>query len=90
MLYSTLKMVLLPTNIVLIGDMVFARYFLHPAAASLPPPDQVRLMHVVMCRFFNMVLMADRLALDSGLCWVPVNSGVGVAIFAVTLVGSSC
>jgi uncharacterized membrane protein len=46
--------------------MVFAHFFLRPATASLEPPVRVRLMHDVLGRFFQAVLVASLLTLVSG------------------------
>src|SRR5450830_304217 len=67
MFYATLKTIHLLSVIVWIGGMVFAQFFLRPAAATLEAPERVRLMHDVLGRFFNAVLVAAGLALASGL-----------------------
>lgn len=66
MLYSLLKTLHLLTVIVWIGGMVFSHFFLRPALAALEPAVRVRLMHDVLGRFFNAVLVAAALALVSG------------------------
>jgi len=66
MLYSILKALHLLTVIVWVGGMVFSHFFLRPAAAALEPAVRVRLMHDVLGRFFNAVLVAVVLALVSG------------------------
>jgi len=66
MLYSVLKTVHLLSIIVWIGGMVFGHFFLRPAVAALEPAVRVRLMHDVLGRFFNAVLVAAVLALVSG------------------------
>jgi uncharacterized membrane protein len=67
MLYATLKTLHLLTIIVWIGGMVFAHFFLRPAAAALQPADRVRLMHGVLGRFFAAVLGLSVLALVTGI-----------------------
>nr|MDP2191463.1 CopD family protein [Rhodoferax sp.] len=66
MFYATLKTIHLLSIIVWIGGMVFAHFFLRPAVATLAAPERVRLMHAVLGRFFNAVLVAAGLALVSG------------------------
>ena len=53
--------------IVWIGGMVFAHFFLRPAAQALEPAARVRLMHDVLQRFLAAVLVAVVLVLVSGL-----------------------
>ncbi len=66
MFYATLKTIHLLSIIVWIGGMVFATYFLRPAAAKLEAPERLRLMHEVLGRFFNAVLWAAGLAVGTG------------------------
>jgi len=66
MFYATLKTIHLLSVIVWIGGMVFAQFFLRPAVAKLEAPERVRLMHEVLGRFFNAVLLVAGLALGSG------------------------
>lgn len=66
MIYATLKTIHLLAVIVWIGGMVFAHFFLRPAVAALAAPERVRLMHDVLGRFFNAVLVAAGLALATG------------------------
>jgi len=66
MLYPVLKTVHLLAVIVWIGGMVFSHFFLRPAVATLEPAQRVRLMHDVLGRFFNAVLIAAVAALASG------------------------
>ena len=66
MFYATLKTIHLLSIIVWIGGMVFAHFFLRPALITLAAPERVRLMHDVLGRFFNAVLVAAGLALVSG------------------------
>ena len=58
MFYAILKTIHLLSIIVWIGGMVFAHFFLRPAVAMLEAPERVRLMHAVLGRFFNAVLVA--------------------------------
>lgn len=66
MFYAALKTLHLLCIIVWIGGMVFAQFFLRPAVAALAAPERVRLMHDVLGRFLNAVLVAAGLALGSG------------------------
>ncbi len=66
MLYATLKTLHVLSIIVWVGGMVFAHFFLRPAVASLEPPVRLRLMHEVLGRFFQAVLVASLLTLASG------------------------
>lgn len=66
MFYAVLKTIHLLSIIVWIGGMVFAHFFLRPAVAVLEAPGRVRLMHDVLGRFFNAVLVAAGLALATG------------------------
>lgn len=66
MFYAALKTLHLLCIIVWIGGMVFAQFFLRPAVAMLAAPERVRLMHNVLGRFLNAVLVAAGLALGSG------------------------
>ena len=67
MLYNLLKLVHLLSIIVWIGGMVFAHFFLRPAAQALEAPARVRLMHAVLERFFTAVAVAIVAVLGSGL-----------------------
>jgi len=67
MLYTALKTVHLLSIIVWIGGMVFAQFFLRPALSQLESPQRIRLMHDVLGRFFNAVLVAAGLTLGSGI-----------------------
>ncbi len=66
MIYATLKTLHVLSTIVWVGGMVFAHFFLRPAVATLDPPPRLRLMHDVLGRFFQAVLVASLLALASG------------------------
>lgn len=78
MIYATLKTIHLLSVIVWVGGMVFAQFFLRPAVARLEAPERVRLMHDVLGRFFNAVLVAAVLALGSGL-WMMGRMGRAAA-----------
>ena len=78
MIYATLKTIHLLSVIVWVGGMVFAQFFLRPAVAKLEAPERVRLMHDVLGRFFNAVLVAAVLALGSGL-WMMGRVGRAAA-----------
>jgi len=67
MLYNTLKLAHVLSIMVWIGGMVFAHYFLRPAAQALEPPQRVRLMHDVLQRFLSAVGVAVVIVLGSGL-----------------------
>ena len=67
MLYATLKTLHVLAIIVWIGGMVFAHFFLRPAVAQLDATARVRLMHDVLGRFFQAVLVAALLTLASGI-----------------------
>ena len=72
MLYNTLKLAHVLSIIVWIGGMVFAHFFLRPAAQSLEPPQRLRLMHDVLQRFLGAVTVAVVVVLVSGL-WMIGN-----------------
>jgi uncharacterized membrane protein len=67
LIYATLKTLHLLSIIVWIGGMVFSHFFLRPATAQLEPPMRLRLMHDVLGRFFQAVLVVSLLTLASGL-----------------------
>ena len=67
MIYATLKLLHILSIVVWIGGMVFAHFFLRPAALQLPPPQRVPLMHGVLQRFFSAVLVAIAVVLATGL-----------------------
>lgn len=59
MLYAILKTLHLLAVIVWVGGMAFAHFFLRPALTQLePPPQRLKLMAVVLQRFFAAVLVA--------------------------------
>lgn len=66
MIYATLKTVHVLSIILWIGGMVFAHFFLRPAVAQLDASMRLRLMHDVLGRFFQAVLVASLLTLASG------------------------
>ncbi len=66
MLYAFLQTLHVLAIVVWVGGMVFAHFFLRPAAARLEPPVRLRLMHEVLGRFFQAVLAASLLTLASG------------------------
>lgn len=72
MLYNALKLAHVLSIIVWIGGMVFAHFFLRPAAQSLEPPQRLRLMHDVLQRFLAAVTVAVVVVLVSGL-WMIGN-----------------
>jgi uncharacterized membrane protein len=78
MLYAALKTVHLLSVMVWIGGMVFVQFFLRPVVARLEAPDRVRLMHAVLGRFFNAVMVVAGLALGSGV-WMMGRIGRGAA-----------
>jgi uncharacterized membrane protein len=67
MIYATLKLLHVLAIIVWIGGMVFAHFFLRPAAMQLPPPQRVPLMHGALARFFSGVLVSIVVVLATGL-----------------------
>ena len=67
MLYATLKLLHVLAIVVWIGGMVFAHFFLRPAAMQLPPPQRVPLMHGALQRFFSAVLVSIAIVLATGL-----------------------
>ena len=66
MIYATLKTIHVFSIVVWIGGMAFAHFFLRPAVAQLEAPVRLRLMHDVLGRFFQAVLVASLLTLASG------------------------
>lgn len=67
MLYALLKLLHVLSIVVWVGGMVFAHFFLRPAAMQLPPPQRVPLMHGVLQRFFMAVSVAIVVVLVTGL-----------------------
>ncbi len=72
MLYASIKTVHLLANIVWLGGMVFAMFFLRPALATLEPAVRLPLMHEVMRRFANAVVAVLLIVLFTGL-WMIGN-----------------
>ena len=66
MIYTTLKTLHVLAIIVWIGGMVFSHFFLRPALTQLEPAVRLRLMHDVLGRFFQAVLVASLLTLATG------------------------
>ena len=66
MIYATLKTVHVLSIVLWIGGMAFAHFFLRPAVAQLEASVRLRLMHDVLGRFFQVVLVASLLTLISG------------------------
>lgn len=80
MLYNALKLAHVLSIIVWVGGMVFAHFFLRPAAQTLEPPQRVRLMHGVLQRFLGAVAAAIVVVLTSGLGMIgAVSMGAGGA-----------
>jgi uncharacterized membrane protein len=83
MLYATLKLLHILAIVVWIGGMVFAHFFLRPAALALPPAQRVPLMHGALQRFFAAVIGAVIVVLVSGLWMIgrtareTVQAGLG-------------
>ncbi|MDP2264848.1 MAG: CopD family protein [Hydrogenophaga sp.] len=83
MIYALLKLIHVLAIVVWIGGMVFAHFFLRPAALQLEAPERVRLMHGTLQRFFSAVLVAIVAVLASGLWMIgrvakqSVQAGVG-------------
>lgn len=83
MIYALLKLIHVLAIVVWIGGMVFAHFFLRPAAQQLEAPQRVRLMHDTLQRFFSAVLVSVVAVLASGLWMIgrvakqSVQAGVG-------------
>ena len=83
MIYATLKLLHVLAIVVWIGGMVFAHFFLRPAAMELEAAVRVRLMHATLQRFFAAVLVAIGVVLASGLWMIgrvakeSVQAGLG-------------
>lgn len=71
MLYAALKALHLLSIIFWVGGMAFAHFCLRPAVAALEPPIRLGLMHVVLGRFFAVVLVSAGIVLVSGV-WMMV------------------
>lgn len=66
MLYDVLKTVHLLSIILWVGGMMFAHWFLRPAALQLEAEPRLRLMQDCLGRFFKVVLIASLLVLVTG------------------------
>jgi len=83
MFYAILKLLHILSIVVWIGGMVFAQFFLRPAATQLEPPLRIRLMQGVLQRFFAAVLVAIAVVLVTGLWMIgrvakeTVQAGLG-------------
>ena len=83
MIFAILKLVHLLAVVVWIGGMVFAHFFMRPAALKLEPPQRIRLMHGALQRFFAAVLVSIVVILVSGLWMIgrvareSVQAGLG-------------
>ena len=86
MIYAILKLLHILSIVVWVGGMVFAHFFLRPAAQSLEPPQRLRLMHDVLQRFLGAVTVAVVIVLVSGLWMIgrvakeSVQAGLGFAM----------
>lgn len=74
MLQALLKTVHLLSIVLWIGGMFFTLVCLRPALGMLEPPQRLRLMHEVLRRFFDVVLIAAGLALATGVWMIAVNA----------------
>jgi uncharacterized membrane protein len=83
MIFAALKLAHVLAVVVWIGGMVFAQFFMRPAALKLEPPQRIRLMHGALQRFFAAVLVAIVVILASGLWMIgrvakeSVQAGLG-------------
>jgi uncharacterized membrane protein len=83
MIFAALKLAHVLAVVVWIGGMVFAHFFMRPAALKLEPPQRIRLMHGALQRFFAAVLVAIVVILGSGLWMIgrvakeSVQAGLG-------------
>ena len=83
MIYAALKLAHVLAIVVWIGGMVFAHFFMRPAALQLEPPQRIKLMHGALQRFFAAVLIAIVVILGSGLWMIgrvakeSVQAGLG-------------
>lgn len=66
MFYAILKLLHVLSIVVWVGGMVFAGFFLRPAALQLEPPLRLRLMQAALQRFFAAVLVAIVVVLITG------------------------
>ncbi len=72
MLYASLKTLHVLSIVIWIGGMVFAHFFLRPAAATLEPSVRLTLLHGVLKRFFTAITYVSLLALFTGF-WMMGN-----------------
>ena len=83
MIFAALKLAHVLAVVVWIGGMVFAHFFMRPAALMLEPPQRIRLMHSALQRFFAAVLVSIVVILGSGLWMIgrvakeSVQAGLG-------------
>ncbi len=83
MIFAALKLAHVLAVMVWIGGMVFAHFFMRPAALKLEPPQRIRLMHGALQRFFAAVLVAIVVILGSGVWMIghaaktSVQAGLG-------------
>jgi len=66
MLYDALKTVHILSIVLWVGGMMFTHFFLRPAVLRLEGPQRLALMHDVLSRFFNGVLVASLLVFVTG------------------------
>jgi uncharacterized membrane protein len=66
MLYAILKTVHVLSIAIWIGGMVFTQFFLRPALMVLEPPMRLRVMHALLGRFLNAMLLIAGLTVISG------------------------
>lgn len=83
MLYNVLKLAHLLSVIVWIGGMVFAHFFLRPAAQELEPPQRVRLMYGVLRRFFMAIAVAVAVVLSTGMGMIGTLSVQSAGAFSM-------
>jgi uncharacterized membrane protein len=74
MLYAVLKTIHLLSIVLWLGGMFFALFCLRPALTLLEGPARVRLMHEVLRRFFDVVLVAAGLTLVTGVWMIAGNA----------------
>lgn len=72
MLYASLKTLHVLSIVIWIGGMVFAHFFLRPAAATLEPAVRLQLLHAVLKRFFTTITYVSVLTLFTGF-WMMGN-----------------
>lgn len=83
MLYNALKLLHVLSIIVWVGGMVFAHFFLRPAAQGLPPAQRVPLLHGVLQRFLGAVAAAVVVVLTTGLGMIGVVHVASQGAFAM-------